>query len=122
MKKYFFDTYALVEIYKGNPKYEKYKEGINMVLTKLNLLEYIYFLKKESRKEDIKEIFSRLNRFCVDYDDEILEKAAEMKVKYKKEKLSFVDCIGYGLAKKHNCKFLTGDKNFRNKRNVEFVK
>ena len=42
--KYFFDTYALIEIYKGNPSYEKYKEGIQLILNKLNILEDIYFV------------------------------------------------------------------------------
>ena len=49
-------------------------------------------------------------------------KAAEMKLKFLKQRLSFVDCIGYILAKKNNAKFLTGDERFRHKENVEFVK
>ncbi len=122
MSKYFFDTYALVEIYKGNKSYEKYKEGIQMILSKLNILEYIYFLKRESRDDEIDEVFKRLNSFCIEYDNNILKKATEMKIRYEKEKLSFVDCIGYELAKKYNCKFLTGDEKFRDKKNVEFVK
>ena len=32
------------------------------------------------------------------------------------------DCIGYIMAKKLNIKFLTGDKEFENFLNVEFVK
>ena len=120
--KYFFDTYALIEIYKGNSSYEKYKSGIQLILTKLNLLEYSYFLKRENKSKEIDEIFNQLNKFCIGYDDEILKKAAEMKFRYRKEKLSFVDCIGYELAKKHNCRFLTGDSKFKNKKNVEFVK
>ena len=120
--KYFFDTYALIEIYKGNPSYEKYKEGIQLILNKLNILEYIYFLKREGKAEDINEIFNKLGSFCVEYDNDVLKKAAEMKLKYKEEKISFIDCIGYELAKKYNYKFLTGDEKFRNKKNVEFVK
>ena len=38
------------------------------------------------------------------------------------EKLSFIDCIGYYLAKKNKAKFLTGDEKFKNMENVEFVK
>ena len=36
--------------------------------------------------------------------------------------LSYVDYIGYILAKQRNVKFLTGDKEFENMDNVEFVK
>jgi len=121
-KKYFFDTYALIEIYKGNPNYEKYRDGINLILNKLNLMEYSYFLMRVGRKNEIENFFLNLSRFCVDYDDEILKSAVEMKFKYKKDKLSFVDCIGYFLAKKHGCKFLTGDEKFKDLKNVEFVK
>ena len=45
-----------------------------------------------------------------------------MKFKFVKQKISFIDCIGYLIAKKNNAKFLTGDEHFRNKDNVEFVK
>ncbi|MBI2143262.1 type II toxin-antitoxin system VapC family toxin, partial [Candidatus Woesearchaeota archaeon] len=44
------------------------------------------------------------------------------RLKYKKENLSYADCIGYALAEMMRIKFLTGDEKFRNKENVEFVK
>ena len=44
------------------------------------------------------------------------------KFKFKKEKLSYIDCLGYEVAKKLKIKFLTGDEGFRDKENVEFVK
>ncbi|MBS3076195.1 PIN domain-containing protein [Candidatus Pacearchaeota archaeon] len=121
-KKIFFDTYALVEIYKGNLNYEKYKTGFQVFLNKLNILEYVYFLMREERKENFTKVFENLNRFNVNYDDEILVNAAKMKFKYKKNKVSFTDCVGYLLAKKHGAKFLTGDKEFEKLDNVEFVK
>jgi len=40
----------------------------------------------------------------------------------KKRNLSYVDCIGYIIAKQRNIKFLTGDKEFEYMENVEFVK
>ncbi len=117
----FFDTYALVEIYKKSPNYEKYKKS-KMILNDLNILEFVYFLLREERNENLSEVFQKLSRFSVPYDEEILISAAKMKHKYRKEKLSFVDCTGYFLAKKHGCKFLTGDEKFRKKENVEFIK
>ena len=121
-KRFYFDTYALIEIGKGNPKYENYKEGIKILLNKLNLLEFSYYLIKQGRKEEAQGIFDKYSRFNTDYDNETLIKAAEMKFRFLKERLSFIDCIGYILAKKNNAKFLTGDERFRNKDNVEFVK
>ncbi|MEK6893449.1 MAG: PIN domain-containing protein [Nanoarchaeota archaeon] len=119
---YFFDTYALIEIYKGSNNYERYSKGVNLILNKLNLMEYALFLIREGKESEIQSTFENLNRFNVDYNDDILISAAKMKNKYAKEKLSFVDCIGYLLAKKHNAKFLTGDSKFESKDNVEFVK
>lgn len=120
-KRFFFDTCALIEIYKGNPKYLKYGTGVGMIITKLNLLEYIYFLIREKKEGDIKEGFENLNNYIIKYDDRTLLNAAHMKFKHKKEGLSYVDCIGYLLAKKHGVKFLTADGKFRNLENVEFV-
>ena len=121
-KKFYFDTYALIEISKGNPKYVQYKEGVQVLLNKLNLLEFSYFLIRENRKDEIENIFNNLSKFNVDYDETDLVDAAMMKFKFLKQRLSFVDCIGYVLAKKNNAKFLTGDEAFRNRDNVEFVK
>lgn len=122
VKQFYFDTYALIEISKGNPKYEPYKEGIKVMLNNLNLLEFSYFLIKEGKGEEVKEIFDKFSKFSVDYDEEILIKSAEMKFKFLKERVSFIDCIGYNIAKKNDVKFLTGDEKFRHKDNVEFVK
>lgn len=119
---YYFDTYALIEIGRGNPDYEHYKKDVKVFLNRLNLLELSYFLIREGRSNEAKEIFEKFSRFNVDYDEGILLQSAEMKFRHLKKRLSFIDCIGYNLAKKHNAKFLTGDEGFRNMENVEFVK
>ena len=92
------------------------------MLNMLNMLEFSYFLVKEGKGDEVKEIFDKFSKFNVDYDQEILIKSAEMKFKSLKERISFIDCIGYNIAKKNNVKFLTGDEKFRHKENVEFVK
>ena len=40
----------------------------------------------------------------------------------KKSNLSYIDCIGYITAFKKEVKFVTGDDQFKNMKNVEFVK
>ena len=122
MTKYYFDTYALVELYKSSPTYTKYKKEIKILLNRINVQEFIYFLIREGKVNEVEESFKLLSKFNVDYDDDILINAAKMKFKYKNERLSYVDCMGYYLAKKHKAKFLTGDSKFENKENVEFVK
>ena len=46
----------------------------------------------------------------------------KFKIKYKKQDLSYADCIGYIYAIKNNLLFLTGDKEFKDLKSVEFVK
>ena len=48
--KYFLDTYAIIEIIKGNIKYKKYKDTDNITLT-VNLAELCYeFIKRNDEK------------------------------------------------------------------------
>ena len=62
------------------------------------------------------------SKFVIPITDSSIRKGMELKLKYKKENLSYVDCVGYALALELGIKFLTGDQKFENKDNVEFVK
>ena len=121
-KSFFFDTYALIEISKGNPHYAPYVKEVKIIITRLNLLEFIYFLIRENKENEITQAIEHLSLFTVDYDDPLLVEAAKMKYTFKKDKFSFIDCIGYHVAKKYNLKFLTGDNKFKTMPHVEFVK
>ena len=58
----------------------------------------------------------------MEIDDETLKEAMKFRKELKKRDVSYTDSIGYIYAKRHNMKFLTGDKEFENLENVEFVK
>lgn len=120
MESYFFDTYALIELVKGNPGYIKYTEAA-VITTQLNLIEFYYSLISDFSKEIAKAVYSKFKDAARKIDDEIIFEAMELRKKLKK-RLSYVDCIGYTLAKELNIKFLTGDKEFEDMENVEFVK
>ncbi len=122
IKSFFFDTYALFELVKGNPNYEKYKIGVSIATTKLNLMELHYVLLRLKGKEEAEFYFNEFNQFCIRYNDEILKQANEFRFENYKRDLSYVDCIGYIIAKKLGIKFLTGDGQFSGFENVEFVK
>lgn len=120
-EKLFFDTYALIEIIKGNDNYKKYRNS-GIVLTKLNLFE-LYYATINGHGEDRARVeLSKNSVFAVDFDNEIIENAAKMKLFFKKQRISMVDCVGYITAKKLGIKFLTGDKQFEFLPDVEFVK
>jgi len=116
---YFFDTYAFFEIIHGNPNYKKYEEA-NVITTIFNLAELNYGLKKEKNKEIADEITEKYRVFLVDVTLDDIKEAMNLKIKNKQ--LSIPDVIGYIISKKFNAKFLTGDKEFKDMPNVEFVK
>ena len=118
---FFFDSYALFEIFGANKNYEKYTNA-NIVVTKLNLFELYYGLLKDSDEKIALTALEKYSEFVVDFDKDVIEHAAKLKLIYKKWNLSMTDCIGYILAKKLGIKFLTGDIQFRDLPNVEFVK
>ena len=124
---YFFDTYALIEIEKGNENYTPYKK-VNVVTTMLNVMEYYSSLLIDFKQEIAEEGFEYYSESSVAIPDEVLKEAVWFRLKMMKRfrkkdgRPSYVDCIGYVIAKRMGIKFLTGDKLFENMDNVEFIK
>ena len=115
----FFDTYAFFEILNGNPNYNIYREFFP-ITSIFNLAELNYCLKKDF-DERTADKFTDAYAYCVvDVDIEDIKKAMNLKLKNKK--MSIPDVIGYALARKLGIKFLTGDKEFKDIPEVEFVK
>lgn len=122
VKNYFLDTYAFFEIIKGTPNYQKFSFRMGVITTKLNLMELYYALLREFDRETADKYYDCFVDCTVEVDDETIKQAMVFKLLNKNKKLSYVDCIGYILAKKRGIKFLTGDKEFEEMENVEFVK
>lgn len=116
---YFFDTYALFEIIRGNENYERYKDVVG-ITTIFNLAELSYGLKKEVDEKIADEFTDKYNSILVDVGVDDVKEAMSFRKKHKN--LSIPDVIGYIVAKRLNAKFLTGDDDFVNFDNVEFVK
>ncbi len=119
--KYFFDTYALIEIVKNNPNYIKFVEE-TITTSKFNLVELIYIILSELGEEAGKMAFERFKDSETDIPDSTLFKAMTFRLKNKKKGFSYVDCIGYVFALENGLVFLTGDSAFKELENVEFVK
>ena len=120
-KTYFFDTYAFFEIINGNQNYMKYK-GMQAATTRLNLMELHYGLWKDYGKEFADQKYDEFLPICMEIDDYTIKKANEFKLLHRKKNLSYIDCIGYIMAKIHGMAFLTGDRQLIAMENVEFVK
>ena len=122
IKTYFFDTYAFHEIVANNKNYKPFTDNVGIVTTKLNLMELYYGSLLEHNKRVADKVYDSLVKFCVSISDDVIKEAMLFKVLNKNKNLSYVDCVGYFVARKMNIKFLTGDKEFKGLDGVEFVK
>jgi predicted nucleic acid-binding protein len=118
---YFLDTYAIYEMLDGNPHYDAYVNNNNRTSI-MNIAEIYYRLLLDSDEKTADEKTIPLFPFSVIINPLTVKNAMIFRLKNKTKKMSYVDCIGYQLAKEHNLKFLTGDKEFEGLPNVEFVK
>ena len=125
MAEYLADTYALIEILKGNPNYKDYSVEM-LFTTEFNLLELSYALVRDFGVEDAEKILeivkSSVSIISPGLHYYVL--ASEMRLRERKngKKFSLIDCLGYVVAKTMGMKFLTGDREFEGMENVEFVK
>lgn len=118
---YFYDTYAIIELMEGSFSYNKFRD-FKIVTSVLNFGEvYTIFLRNEG-KTKADQWFENFNFGLVEITPQIIIKAAYFRYAQRKKDLSITDSVGYTLSLKHNLKFLTGDKQFENMPNVEFIK
>jgi len=121
MTKYYLDTYAIIEIIKGKESYKKFS-NLQLYTSVFNLYELYYSLLRDYNEEIAKKYFLQFKNNVVLIRDEHIFAASSFKLKYLRRSLSYADCLGYIIALKNDMKFLTGDKEFENLENVEFVK
>jgi len=120
-KIYLADTYALIELLGGNKNYKPYLNHI-LITTKFNLIELYYYFIRDYDKKTADKYLDLYSKFVIPITYTSIKAGMEFKLKNKKEKVSYVDCVGYALALELGIKFLTGDEKFEDKGDVEFVK
>ena len=121
--KYFFDTYAIIEMLVQNPKYNNYTIiPIEDGTTIFNIMEVHFYCLKNFGNDEAERVYNLILPLLISTDDDIIKNANKFKLANLKKRFSFVDCIGYMTALKQNVKFLTGDYAFKGMENVEFVK
>ena len=80
---YFFDSYALIEITKGNPAYIKYVDAQVTIIT-FNLLELTYSVFQDYDENKAKQTYTQFKECVQDINWEIVLEAMQLKEKYKK--------------------------------------
>jgi uncharacterized protein len=116
---FFFDTYAFLEIIAGNAKYKPYVEGLS-ITSIFNIAELSYVLARNKKVQDAQKYAREYEPFIVPTTANDVVQAMKLRTKHKG--MSIPNAVGYTLADKHRVKFLTGDEDFKNLPNVEFVK
>ncbi|MEM3087094.1 MAG: PIN domain-containing protein [Halobacteria archaeon] len=121
---YYLDSYAIIELAKGNPNYRPYREARGRTST-WNLLEAYYVFLQEGR-EDLAELcFGNHRQNAVEFSDGVLKGAARLRLERKGatgRRLSYVDALGYTYALEHGMRFLTGAVEFQGWLGVEWVR
>src|SRR3989344_5655957 len=97
------------------------KIKIKLVTGLMNLYEFYYIVIKENNSELAEEFFNRLISSCVKINPSLVKEVANFRFKEIKRKLSYIDCLGYVIAKENKIKFFTGDIGFKGMTNVKFV-
>ncbi|MEK6846101.1 MAG: PIN domain-containing protein [Nanoarchaeota archaeon] len=122
MSVFFYDSYAVIEYLKDNPRYVPYFEENTGILTLLNILEIYYSVLNESGEQKAGIVLNQLYPLRTEPSLNAIKKAMQFKKQHKKLDLSYADCLGYSLALEKGIKFLTGDSKFNGRDNVEFMK
>jgi predicted nucleic acid-binding protein len=125
MARLFADTYALIELLKGNPNYEDYSQAY-LVATEFNIFELTYALFRDFGRDEAAKVVSLMRdriEIVLTEDSDYLS-ASEFRKSANRtgKKLSLVDALGYSCSRKLGIRFLTGDKEFSEMENVEYIK
>ena len=115
------DTYALVEIAKGNPKFVNYLNSA-FVLNDLTLAEFYLVLLREDGEKVADYWFKKLERYSLPASKELLIEAIKFRYENRKTDISFFDAVGYIFSLNNRYLFVTGNKEFKKFANVEFKK
>ena len=114
------DTYALMELFEGNPKFMPLFNS-PFVITNWTLAEFYKTLLREYGKPLAIQWVRRIQRHALDVDTEVLIKAVDLHFDHRKEDLSLFDAVGYLYALESGFPFVTGDKWFHGRKGVHFM-
>ncbi|MBI1970470.1 PIN domain-containing protein [Candidatus Woesearchaeota archaeon] len=113
------DTYALVEIAKGQPVFIKYTEE-EFVISEITLSEFYLVILREYNQQTADYWYRKLEARAIPVSLPILIEAMKFKHSHRKQRISFFDAVGYIFSRHNNHLFVTGDKEFFGMPDVEF--
>mgnify|MGYP001587236132 CR=1 FL=1 len=115
------DTYALIEIANGNPSYSR-GFSFDFIITDITLAEFYWVLLRDYGMDLAESWLNKLSPYSQEADKSVLINAMKYRHENKKQNLSFFDCVGYIFSTAKGFNFVTGDKEFKDKKGVLFIK
>ena len=120
--KYFYDTYALMAIARGEEDYLPYSDQQFILTSIMNVYELYYSMIKDGMIDQAELFVRDLAGCCLEITPRTIMMASHLRKEHSKKKISYIDSLGYVLALREGIPFLTGDKEFKNLPNVKFIK
>jgi hypothetical protein len=121
---YFYDSYAIIEIARGSPRYSRFRRAEG-VTSKLNLLEVYFILAREGYEDLAEDCYRTHVRAAIDFPSEFLPLASRFLLSWlgaTRRRFSYVDALGYTYALASGYDFLTGAHEFEGLPGVQFVR
>ncbi len=124
MSSFFADSYALIEMLKGNKNYQSFQSE-QLITTEFNICEVGFAVCREY-PANATRVLKTVRKMVIireTRDEDYCAGAATRKeASGQGKKLSTIDCVGYSVANRLNMPFLTGDREFADMDNVQFVR
>ena len=121
---FFLDSYAMLEIARGNPKYRSFI-GESVITSRSNLLEVYCILLEHEEEALAKKVLEILGPIAADLPLELIPKVAyfrRRRLGATGRRFSYVDALGYVIARENGFTFLTGAQEFEGFPEVRFVR
>jgi predicted nucleic acid-binding protein len=124
MAPFFADSYAIIEILKGNEHYRKYQTD-HLIATEFNICEVAFAVCRDypDKTHSVMALVRKMVSLEPATDEDYCSAAAMRRTTTSTgKKFSTIDCVGYSVARRLEIPFLTGDREFEDIDNVVFVR
>lgn len=124
MTQYFLDSYAIIEIFRGNPRLARFRR-VEAATTLFQIAESYYKLLELDLAKEAGEMYRVAFPCAISPPEDVLRSAMEFRLRERAprgERYSYADAIGYAVARWLGIPFLTGDEGFRGREGVEWVR
>src|ERR1051325_1488322 len=100
-ERFFFDTYALIERKNGSPAYKPYSEA-PVFTHQYNLYEFVSSIMRVADESRATKELALLHPNPLEAETDALFGASRFRVERARQRISYVDALGYTLARKHD--------------------